>query len=860
MKRTTAAVLACLMSAAVGAATVTLNGNSSDGFEAKSTWSSGKAPESGNDYVVANGYYLRGDQSEGFAGSSLQFGIVGVSEGVFYKEHAGTHTFTKLILANGYYRTWMSVNGQSGHIAGSVEVKSPASAPFRLHSSANGGNGWWITYWDAAFTGAEGTGLSVGPYLLNTEKSAHLSAGQTIFTGDNSAYLGSIAAYGTNAVFAFTTANSLGGALSSLKADALTLEDGTTLESSGADVTLSSLLNRGITVKATGGRISVPSGNSLRIEWPITGSGALSKTGAGTLTLASAMSLSEPFVVDDGNVKFASGFSSAGSGGISVVVSGGELYVDPGDEVEVRGLAFDGGAIRLSYDETTGESGVLALSGECTGWPIPVYPLPTRGLKVPFMKVPTSVRTVTSADFAKPADLAATGLPSATFTVETVGGMQTVYAEMSQLVTVSNAYPHAYIYPYGSERARWSDNSTMHAGADYLIGGGKKVVSDNLSGEYTMLGDSITFAGAGGSKAVWSLGRNQLTRFTGDVRAGNDVTVNPTAADGGELHLDGWLYAYGTADSDGALDFRAAKSGITLVVDSVVNGAGRMSFQPGGDYYTNTYRFTANNAYTGSYFLYGARTATLTTLEFASAECWGANPSSFKENGVLLQGKFVVLHPIGSQVVEHSNRGVQFYGNGLRLMVDAGEVFELNSPVKFKNGGSAAAVGAVEKVGGGTWAVGGSVSTDKIGQTAVPSLTVSEGFIRADKPTAFRNIAVTVGENGGIAAKYRPDEVSDVATYGMIVTNASRFAVSGDTLKVKIFTDGRKVRAAEKIAVLTVPEETAAVIDVKHILFEHDDQGDRGAILVRDTLTYSGHPSVRYSCKFVKKGTMVILR
>ena len=622
MKRTMVAVAVCLFAVTAGAATVNLTKDSGNGFTNAYGWASGKAPEAGNNYLVANGRYLRGDYSQGFAGDSLQFGIVGESEGVFFKEHAGTHTFTKLILANGYYRTWMSNDGQEAHICGAVEVTSPESAPFRLHSTHNSGTGWWITYWDAAFTGAEGTGLKVGPY-----PNALKSAGQTIFTGDNTSYLGSISAYGTNAVFAFTTGNSLGGALSSFRADAISLEDGTTLECQGADVTLSSSLNRGITVKATGGRISVPSGKSLRIEWPITGSGALSKTGAGTLTLASAMSLSEPFVVDGGNVKFASGFSNAGSGGVSVV-SGGDVSVVAGDEVEVSGLAFDGGAIRLSYDETTGESGVLTLNGECTGWPIPVYPLATRGLKVPFLKVPTSVKTVTASDFAKPEDLAATGLPSAKFTVETDGGMQTVYAEMSQIVTVASGSSQAFIYP--TDANKWSDSKVMHAGADYSIGGGKKLVSWGMTGDYTIPGDSVTVAGTSSSKAQWDMGYtgNDLNRITGDVRAGNYALFRPTAPDGEELHLDGRLYVYGTAGSDSSLDFRAAKSGISLVIDSVVSGAGCMSFQPGDNYYTNTYRFTANNTYTGTYFLYGPKTATLTTLEFENAESWGSNPAS----------------------------------------------------------------------------------------------------------------------------------------------------------------------------------------------------------------------------------------
>jgi hypothetical protein len=207
---------------------------------------------------------------------------------------------------------------------------------------------------------------------------------------------------------------------------------------------------------------------------------------------------------------------------------------------------------------------------------------------------------------------------------------------------------------------------------------------------------------------------------------------------------------------------------------------------------------------------------------------------------------------MGVQTVDQSNRQIKFYSTGSMVRVDAGEMFELKSPIKFNNGGSAQYVASVTKIGGGTWAVGGSVTVERNGLSEWPQLTVDEGFIRPDNPIAFRNVAVTVGENGGIAAKYRPGETSDVATYGMIVTNAARFAVSGDVLKVKVETNGQKVRADETIALLTVPEETAAVLDAKRFRFVHDDPAGRNALLVRDALTYSGRPSVRYSCKFVR--------
>ena len=847
-----AVVAVCCAAAVASAATVTLNGNSSDGFVAKSTWSSGEPPESGNDYVVANGYFLHGDYSQGFAGDSLQFGTVGGTEGIFFKEHKGTHTFTKLILANGYYRTWMSKDGEDGHIAGSVQVTSPESAPFRLHSTHNGGLGWYLTYWDAAITGAEGTGLRVGPYPLNN---AHLSKGQTIFTGNNSGYLGSITVYGTNAVFAFTTGNSLGGALSSFKADAFTFCDGTTVESRGTDVTLSSSLNRGVTVDATGGRLHVGGGKALRLEWPVTGTGPLYKVGNGKLTLAAPMSLTaaSALTVSNGCIELVSGFSNSGDGGI-VVLPECEVTVAAGDEVTVRNLAL-GGAIRITYDESMATSGVLVLDGSCTpNWPIPVYTPNVREIKVPFLKVPTSIKTVTAADFAKPEDFASTGLPSATFTVETASGIQTVYAEMSKLVTVSNTYngaanPKAHLK---YEPGRWSDNKYPHSKADYQVGAGKTLYAQDVSGAYTFPGDSLSFSGASGGLASFDFYSSGITSFTADLRTYNYAKIY--AKGNSEVHLGGRLYVGGNQASDNSLDFRASVGGLTVVIDSVVSGSGQMSFQPGANNRTNTYCFTAqDNAFAGTYFLYGGKPGALTTLEFANSGSWGKNPSEYKEKGLLLQGSAsakVELHPIGSQTIAHSNRAFYFINGESRLRVDAGEVFDLQSPMTFQN----SSIG--RKIGGGTWAVGGSVSISGAG---TPQVAVEEGYLRADNPRAFLKVNVTVSEGAGIAAKYRPGDTSEVATYGMIVTNSAGFAVSGDTLKFKVATGGEKVRTSERVAILTVPEETATALGAKAIRIEHDDAYARYAILERENVTVLSTPCVRYSCRFIK-GTKIILR
>ena len=738
---------------------------------------------------------------------------------------------------------------------------SPQTVPFRLHSTHSSGLGWWLTYWDAKFSGAEGTGLKVGPYLLN---GAHLSKGETIFTGDNSAYLGSFYFYGTNAVAAFTKSTSLGGTLGEFKADAITLADGTTLEFRGTtEAVLAKGLNRGITVQSTGGRISVPKGKSLEVEWPIVCEGPLFKVGAGTLVLDSVIEIPDTnggatsFTVSEGTVSFAESFVPHENVQIEVHANAA-ISVAACKEQSLGNICFEGGAIRVSYDETTEKSSVIVLGAGCAiNEPIPVYPPSVRGIKVPFLKVPVSVRALTKDDFIKPLDLAVENLPWATFTVEIEGDYQVVYAQTCNLVTVVDRKPdtdevndRAYL-TYGSESWRWSDNYVVHAGAEYFVGKGKTVYISGLSGEWVFPGESITFEGEGGTRAFWDFNDVNVEKITGDIRTYNYVRIFPNSTVGGELHLCGRLHVGSTEGSDNGLDFRA-KTSMMTVIDSVVSGSGYMCFQANDNNMTNIYYFTADNTFTGTYFVYSSKNNTRTVIKFARAECFGPNPPSARAKNLLLQGKGSELYIEGSQSLNHPNREIAFYGNDPMLRVDEGEIFDMTCKLAFSRGKTA------KKVGGGTWAVGGEVRRE--GDGAEPAtLVVEEGFIRADKPKAFVNINVKIEEGSGIAAKYRPGETSDVANYGMMVTNSTRFVVSGETLKFKVSTEGKRVGGKERIAMMSVPEDVATAIDAKKIVVEHDDENGRYAVLEKDSVTISSVPYVRYSCRFTT-GLKFILR
>jgi len=266
-----------------------------------------------------------------------------------------------------------------------------------------------------------------------------------------------------------------------------------------------------------------------------------------------------------------------------------------------------------------------------------------------------------------------------------------------------------------------------------------------------------------------------------------------------------------------------------------------MSFQPNVNSITSTFYFTSpDNVFSGYYFVFGAsdnRAATKTVVKFKSAAALG-RPQAGSGRLILLQGRNE-LYPEGSQTFNFPTREIAFLSPGNGIRVDADETFTMNMPLYFATGST------TEKVGGGTWAVTAPKVTI-YGTSATPTLTVSEGYLRADTARAFADVALTIGANGGLAAQYVPGSTTEAATNGLVVVDAAKFAIAGSTLNVKITTGGASMFKVN-VPFLTVPSSLASMIDAKTISLTHD-VADRTPELVKETVG----ESVRYSYKFVR--------
>ena len=790
------------------------------------------APTSGNDYIVANGYMMNVNTTTNFAGDSLQFGYVGGNRGIFFQtSHNKTVTVNRLILANGLYRVWQDPkNASMSYLKGSIEVLSPNETPFRIcptHDGVSSPTGYDIT-WASDISGAVGTGL-----LIN--RIAPLKDARIVFSGDNSAYFGKIAVEGTNLTFEATSASALGGRLPVLDGEALTIDNMATFECSAASETLESSVNRGIKIKSGGAAIKVGSGKSLRIEWPVAIEGNFEKSGDGSLTMDSVT------VAD--NVFF----------------------------------SISGGLLTMNVNR----------------WPVAerfsVKAQAVRGSDIPFLKVPVSAGEVKPSDFTLVEDFASKNFVSCQVVVLTEGDWQ--IARFRPATVISPAEEVSVVYAVQSPEG-WTDGKVVHSLGDYHIdakaaGRDLKFSVGDLASvvaavlEYSMpQGTSLTFTGDTSSKrsATWLI-RQKV--FTGDVRAvGQKISfvacgnTKPASLENvkynesrGDIHvLRGRMHVENTEAADGGLKFQTSMSR-TVNIESVISGAGTISLQPynvsgvAQRDKVGTYVFSGTNSFEGKIHIHSAvenGTDSICTLRFGDECNLGPGPKTGTADIYMQAQKKanVAIYPIGSVDVSLPNRRFYFNAGSNIVKVDEGEVFELYSPVAFRNGTSESLT-YVRKTGKGIWAIGGNVEyVQNTATSLVWTLNVDEGYIRAYNARAFSGMTVTFADGAGIAAKYDPGSALESAQYGMIVTNAALFAVSGAKLPVKIDTNGDSF-FNKRLPVLTVPAGAADSIGAK--LKGITDIPMGSVSFVRDSVALGDKDYVRFSAE-IHRGTVIMFR
>ncbi len=555
----------------------------------------------------------------------------------------------------------------------------------------------------------------------------------------------------------------LGANPGSSTADQLTINGGT-LQST-ATLTIDDS-NRGVTLGASGGTIDVDSGTTLTLTDTIAGSGALTKTDAGQLTLnnsgnntysgATTISGGTVLIAKDSHLGGAPGSPTAGHLTIS---SGAKLEVNSTADFSIsanRGLSMGsgGGAIRVASGDTTTYDGIIAGSGDLTK------------------------------------ELAGTLV---------LGGNSSSY---SGNITVSS----------GTLQIGSHGNSLGDATGITTVGSGNTLA---LSGSGVTIPEPITARGLGATTGIGAI-RN----ITGNNTLSGRVTVNTTAtrinSDAGTLTLD---VSSGNA-LESTMDLTLGGSGNITINDPLTNAATRTLTKDG----------------TGTLTLNGLNTFTnLATVSAGIAVVNGSNPAPFTVSaGAFLYGTGIVntLTVNGqisggttSNTVGHLKASTMTLANDGRMQVNLSAMT-----------GTAGTDWDLITVGGGsgTYTVNSTAGGDEfiIALKGNPS-----GF---SSSTAFTNIIVDAGTATSFATnKFTVDTAEFTPALG-----GGSFTVDADSGNLRlIFIPG--------VAPDVLVQGNATTIPDGDVVPDYGDHTDYGDVLVDGgtfsrtfTITNSGSASL----------------
>jgi len=168
-----------------------------------------------------------------------------------------------------------------------------------------------------------------------------VGAGTWILSGDNSATFTGRTAVG-NGTLQISSENNLGTIPGAYVANQLTLGGGSAAGTLRTTATMSLSENRGVTLGTNGGAFNTDAGTTLTVDGIVTGTGPLTKLGAGTLTLTSNNTYAGRTTVAGGvlavnNSPVVGTDSGTGSGTVSVDAGG-----------TLRGMGSIGGIVELN--------------------------------------------------------------------------------------------------------------------------------------------------------------------------------------------------------------------------------------------------------------------------------------------------------------------------------------------------------------------------------------------------------------------------------------------------------------------------------------------------------------------------------
>jgi len=711
------------------------------------------------------------------------------------------------------------------------------SGPITLAGAASIGGSGGATL-SGAITGTAGlTKVGAGTITLSGNNAATLTtSGSTITVSAGTLRVGHVGALGD--ILAGTTVSATGGALD-LNGVAVGAEPvgltGTGVSTGGAllnsSATAASLsgpitLNAASTITSSGsGGLTLSGGITLGANTvtfagdnattvstaKITGSGAVTKTDLGTLTLSAANDYTGLTTVSGGTLKLGhatalgtidagtvvgSGFTldlngqavanaeavsiaGTGIGGIGALVDNagsgslaGNVTLTAAATVGGSGSWALGGTLNGAFNLTKVGDGTITLNGNSTAY---ANSITINGgiLKLGHAGAlgTTAAGTVVSSGFTLDMNGQAVGAEGVTLSGSGIGSAGALINSSANVASLSGAITVSADsmigVPAGAGELTLSGQINESTGAFNMtkVGTGTLTLSGNnlVDGAWYVNAGTVKLGSATG---LGNVGSGKQT----EVASGAVVDVNGQAVgnelftlNGTGIGLAGALINNSTAASMGSSGV------ITLGSDSSIGGTGDITFS---GTFAGAYTLTKVGA--GTHTLAGASTSwdnhkiviTAGTLAFQTGETrLGAVPATVVADQITVNGGTLLLSGASNQELS-ANRGVTLGASGGTLSADASRTLTVNSII--------AGAGTLAKAGDGIVILSGD-------NTYGGATTVSAGTLRLGAADRIPNAsAVTVSSGATLDLNGNSDVVGSLAGAGAVTLGAGTLTAGGN--------------------------------------------------------------------------------
>lgn len=852
-------------------------------------WQDGKPPSKGNVYMWTSGTFRTPAANSGtytFAGDQIRFGA---NATIAHKTYGtGVVIFPDAVFGWKDSDSGIAVNlaaeRTTGRLGGVFTIQTPEATPLLFAVNHGTSNAFWV---DARFQGEAGTAVAFSHMDGNGLSLSADVSGSLRLLGDNSAYKGvwnvynhANAAGRAGVVIVFGHPLSAGGDPGAPRPDAVRLSgDGAlALMPEACAEGPFAPPNRGVTL-VDAGRFTTLGDEAWTLGMPVTGPGTLRKTGRGTVVLCGPYTAVGAITVEEGTLALSDGFS-APDGLPPLTVQAGATFAlaaRTGAGWTASGLALPDRVAFLASVAADGTVGAVTVDASCTLGEGP-YPVRlsgqtaalTTGRAGPFAYIPVSVRRVAASDFLL-CDAADGTLPRCDLSVREEDGLQIVSVAARPVVRLADTVGSPNPATTGGQwflanSETWADGAAPSPDKDYLV---ETRVSNTLRTSskgpaYAFGGGSLTLAA--GQTLAHKNARLTVSNFILHANA----KINAAGGGAADQVIDGTMVV--VAATNAAVSFMGVENQ-RLWIASDICGSGAMTFCPywwNGipDVNVTTHTLAGDNArYVGKITVksdfsereeVGARAA---VLQFTRPEALGGEPPAFEYEWIRLDRK-CWLRPLASMTFESRNRGLRNAGWTAGILVDADITFNLKTMISY--------TGALWKEGAGTLGLGGAyyigtptwdARNDHVGERGI--LRIEEGWVKPLATTAFTELKLVFGAQGGIALDVESEDPG-VARHGLFnayvahgADTEGSFILMGEALAVRL--DGfDAARPHVRVPICTVPAETAAKlagkIAVRRPLKNIDVK------VVADEVAVDGIAYTRFSAVCAPSGLVLLLR